>query len=69
MQKKALKIKGTRSIANIFTSDKSFFFFLIIFRALIDNPNNFEINRRIRLVVSGMFLLPYFALLLSFASF
>ena len=42
---------------------------LIIFPALTDNPNNFEINRPIRLVVSGMFLLPYFALLLSFSSF
>ena len=29
----------------------------IIFPALIDNPNNFENNRMIRLLVSGMFLL------------
>ena len=34
------------------------FFKKIIFPALIDNPNDFEINRLIRLVVSGMFLLP-----------
>ena len=35
-----------------------FFFFLIIFFALIDDPNNFEINRLIRSVVNGVFLLP-----------
>ena len=41
----------------------------IIFPALNDNPNNFENNRMIRLVVSGMFLLPYSALIMSFSSF
>ena len=40
-----------------------------IFPAVIDNPNNFEINRMIKLVVSGMFLLPYSASLMSFSSF
>ena len=34
------------------------FFFNFIFPALIGDPNNFEIVRLIRLVVSGMFLLP-----------
>ena len=32
------------------------FFLNNIFSALIDNPNNFKINRLIRIVVSGMFL-------------
>ena len=45
------------------------FFFNIIFPALIDNLNNFEIIRLIRLVVSGMFLHPYSASLMSFSSF
>ena len=35
------------------------FFFNFILPALIDNPNNFEIVRLVRLVVSGMFLLPF----------
>ena len=38
------------------TSD--IFFFNFNFPASIDNPNNIEINRLIRLVVSEMFLLP-----------
>ena len=33
----------------------------IIFPAVIYDLNNFEMNRVIRLVVSGMFLLPYSA--------
>ena len=41
----------------------------IILPALSDNPDNFEINRMIRLVVSEMFLLPYSASLMSFSSF
>ena len=45
-------------MADLFTSDNSFFF-LIIFPALIDDPSSFEIKRMIRLVVSGMFLIPY----------
>ena len=68
LQKNALKIQGTRSKVDIFTSDKTFvLFFLkkIIFPALIDNPNNSEIYRMIRLVVHRMFLLPYSASLMK----
>ena len=46
-----------------------FLFIYFVFPALIVNPNNFEINRLFRLVVSGAFLLPYSASLLSFSSF
>ena len=45
------------------------FFKKIIFPALIDSRNNFEIHRLIRLVVRGMFLLPCSALLMCFSSF
>ena len=51
------------------TSDKKLVFLKNIFSALIDNPNNFEINRLIMLVVSGMFLLPCSAPLMCFSSF
>ena len=45
LQKNALKTYGTRSTVNILTSDKNlvFFFKKVIFSALINNPNNFEI--------------------------
>ena len=49
--------------------DTSSSFFWIIFPALIDNPNNLEINRLITLVVSGIILLPYAVSLMSFSSF
>ena len=52
------------------TSDKNLaFFFFYIFYALIDNPNNFEIDRLIMLVVSGMILLLCSAPLICFPSF
>ena len=46
-----------------------FFFFNFIFPALIDNPNNFEIVRLVRLVVSGMFLHPSSPSLVFFPHF
>ena len=61
LQKNALKVLGTRSPVNILASDK--------FPALIDNPNNFEIVRLARLVVSRMFLLPSSASLIFFLHF
>ena len=70
LQKNELKIYGTCSTVDILTSDKNLVFFLnFVFLALIDNPNNIKINRRIRLVVSGMFLLPQSATLMSFVPF
>ena len=39
------------------------------FSCLIGNPNNFEINRLTRLVVNGMFPLPYTTSLMRFSSF
>ena len=45
----------------------STFFFNFIFPASIDNPNNLEIVRLIRLVVSGVFLLPPSASLIFFS--
>ena len=69
LQKNALKIWGTRSTVDILTSDKNFSFLKIIFPALIDIQSNFEISRLIRLVVSGMFLLPCSASLMCFSSF
>ena len=66
LQKNVLKILGTSSTVHILASNN---FLKIIFPSLIDCPNNFEINRLIRLVVSGMFLLPYSASLMSFPSF
>ena len=54
------KSLGTRSTVDILASDN------FIFPALIDNPNNFEIVRLIRLVVSEMLLLPSSASLIFF---
>ena len=67
LQKNALKILGTRSPVGILAS--SDFFFNFIFSALIDNPNNFEIVRAARLVVSGIFLLQSSASLIFFLHF
>ena len=39
------------------------------FSCLIGNPDNFEINRLTRLVVNGMFPLPYTTSLMRFSSF
>ena len=56
---------------DILTSDRNlvFLFVYFVFPALIDIPSNFEINRLIRFVVSGIFLLPCSASLMSFSSF
>ena len=60
----------TRSTVDMLASDKIFCFFLsFIFPALIGNPNNFEIIRLTRLVVSRMFLLPYSVSFMSFSSY
>ena len=67
--KQCTKHLWTCSTVNKLASDKKSFFFNFIFPALIDNQNNFEISRLIRLAVSGMFLLPYSASLMSFSSF
>ena len=45
------------------------YIYIYIYSVLIDNPNNFEINRLIRLVVSGIFLPPSSAFLMCFSSF
>ena len=68
LQNNALKILGGTFHCK-HTYIRKFFSFLIVFPALIDNPNNFEINRLIRLVLSGMFALRYSTLLMSFSSF
>ena len=71
LHKDVLKTQWTRSTAEILISDKHLFFYFFIyfvFSALIDNTSNFENDRLIRLVVSGMFLLPYFASLMSDSS-
>ena len=49
-----------------FNSFYSFVYF--VFPAFINNPSNFEINRLIKLVVSGMFLLQYSASFITFSS-
>ena len=67
--KECTKHLWTCSTVNMLASDKKSFFFDFIFPALIGNQNNFEISRLIRLAVSGMFLLPYSASLMSFSSF
>ena len=46
-----------------------YLFSYFVFPALIDNLSNFEIKRLIRLVLSGMFRLPYSASFISFSSF
>ena len=68
LQNNALNICGHVPLSTNLHQIKSFFF-NFIFPALIDNQNNFEISRLIRLAVSGMFLLPYSASLMSFSSF
>ena len=49
------KNQGARSTVDMLASDNLFFNFIL--PASIDNPNNFEIVRLIRLVVSEIFLL------------
>ena len=61
---------GNRFYLDILTSDKNVAFFSnFIFPTLIDIPNNLEINALISLVVTGMFLLPKSASLMSLVRF
>ena len=57
------------SVKDLQRNALNLFFFNVIFPAFIDKPNNTEINRLIKLVVSGTFLLPESASLTSLVSF
>ena len=67
LRKNALKCRGHVPLQTYL--HQIIILFWVSFLALIDNPNNFESNTLIGLVVSEMFLLPYFASLINFPSF